>query len=398
MVPVELRRCEGRYRTGGALRHGREIHRFLDVRVEGDQLVVESQTVSAPFVGGFIPSDDPRVERTTGESRPLRSGPAHTFDAIDFPRSYRFVMSGSGEAESVVVIRDGVESPPCPRVVPLPAEVPGRRERCEPLDLGHPQLCMNAKDLPAQKRFYTRLGFAFDPRVSFDPRPETSGVISQGRSVLAFLHWQSRPCINVRGPSIVETASELAKRGYAVASSAIEETHVRGDGTGSFMVYDPDDHRLFFDTNAEERPIYDAWKSGTLARGVGRHHEWNPEDVAEALPLGQLVVCLGVTDLAASTSFYRGMGFSTLEETPVSTTLFSRPPRPNLYSFPLRLRKAPKPSYSFGFLCPDVQGVAQEIRARGVALTTEDADGPSFVDPDGNRVSLLPVPLSMRDA
>jgi len=52
-----------------------------------------------------------------------------------------------------------------------------------------------------------------------------------------------------RGPSITTTGLELARRGYAL-DGALESTNVQGDGTGAFMVYDPDGHRMFFNTHA----------------------------------------------------------------------------------------------------------------------------------------------------
>lgn len=43
-----------------------------------------------------------------------------------------------------------------------------------------------------------------------------------------------------------------------------------------------------------------------------------------------------------------------------------------------------------GFLCADVGGVSAEIEARGIPML-DTPDGPTFVDPDGNQVTLFPA-------
>jgi catechol 2,3-dioxygenase-like lactoylglutathione lyase family enzyme len=183
-----------------------------------------------------------------------------------------------------------------------------------------------------------------------------------------------------------------------LADGRVEVKHVQANEAGGFMVYDPDGHRMFFNTHSAEREPYEAWTNGTLpnrraARGwnVGATVQQNTSEVPVTLPLGQLVVCLDVKDLDASVSFYRGMGFEIIDDqTPVSVTLFSRPARENRLAFPVRLHQAEAPRYSFGFLCEDVDGICNEIKARGIEIITT-SDGPAFVDPDGNCVTLFPA-------
>ncbi len=209
--------------------------------------------------------------------------------------------------------------------------------------------------------------------------------------MIGFLDFQPQPCINFRGQSIVESALELARRGYSVANGQVEATHIQSDGTGGFMVYDPDGHRMFFNTHAPELPDYEAWKNGTLKPGEGSHYNTRDTMLTPVtLPLGDLVVCLDVKDLSASADFYRGMGFELVDRTPEAATLFPRPVRETRYTFPVRLRQAVEPRYSFGFHCPDVDGVANEIRARGIDMISTP-DGHAFVDPDENIVTLLPA-------
>lgn len=389
-----LDRYEGRYLINWGWEDGKDVSRFANVKVAGDHLTLESETVSFPIDGpGFLPIGHPLIERRVGDPRPLgAASEAHTFDAADSGRSYRFVLGDGDVAQSVIVIRDGRPSQPCPKFVPLPEEVPRRRERHEWLDLGHAGLCMMAGDAEALKSFYERLGFV--ARAAGD-----SVTIAQGWTAIGFLGFQRQPCINYRGASIVENAFELAKRGYVVANGLVEATHVQGDGTGGFFVYDPNGHRMFFNTHPVERADYEAWKSGTLqpradnsperAATSNAHHTSNAMVAPVSLPLGELVACLDVTDLSESMSFYRGMGFEIIDQTSEFAILFSRPAREDRYAFPVRLRQSAEPRFSFGFLCEDVNGVCNEIKARDIEIITT-SDGPAFVDPDGNCVTLLP--------
>ena len=92
----------------------------------------------------------------------------------------------------------------------------------------------------------------------------------------------------------------------------------------------------------------------------------------------------------ASVSFYQGMGFGIIDQTPASVTNFSPPARENRHAFPIRLRQADEPRYAFDFLCADVEGVSAEVEARGIEMIAT-SDGPTFVDPAGNRVTLFPA-------
>jgi catechol 2,3-dioxygenase-like lactoylglutathione lyase family enzyme len=366
-----LRRYEGWYLTAEGWNDGKHTQQFWNVLVAGDHLAVQRQA-----------RNQLHGEEEPGESYPLVAVSEHTFDAVGDPHRFRFVLGDAGVVRSVVVIRDGVPSEPRPRFIPLPQEIAGRRQRFEALDLGHPGLCMTAQDTEAVTRFYERLGFVRDP--------ELPGMVRQGWNVIAFFDFQPQPCINFRGPSVLATGFELAKRGYSLKHGFASITHIRDDEAGGFFVYDPDGHRIFFNTHAGERLGYEAWKNGTMEPGASNHHERNTMDAPVSLPLGDLVVCLDVTDLDASVRFYRGMGHEIIDQTPVSATLFTRPARENRYSFPTRLRQADEPRYSFGFLCADVEGVCALIEERGIEIITT-SDGPAFVDPDGNRVTLFPA-------
>ena len=58
------------------------------------------------------------------------------------------------------------------------------------------------------------------------------------------------------------------------------------------------------------------------------------------VPLGDLVVCLDVTDLDANVSFYQGMGFEIIDQTPGKAMLFLQPIVENRCAFPIWLRQA----------------------------------------------------------
>ena len=357
----DLRRYEGRYQIGTFVLRRSLIERFLTVRVAGDHL---------------------EIERSSGETHPLVRSSDHRFDAVDGSRGFRFVLGSDGIAKSLIVIRDGTPSEPGPRLVPLPQPVEGRREAMRPIDLGHICLCMQTADTEKAIAFYQRLGFR---------TTDAQNMLEQGFTIIPFMDWLRVPCLNFRGPSILATGSELAKRGYELMGldtegEQVRRDHLQNDEAGFFSVYDPDGHHLFFNTHLDERMSYDAWKEGEAAQGVSQQR--TEVDVPVQLELGDLVVCLEVTDLPTSVSFYRGMGFAVIGEAEDTATLFAAPARRNPHAFPLRLRQAKTPRFTFGFHCSDVEGVRASIEALGIEMVSTP-DGPAFTDPDGNRVALL---------
>ncbi|MBD3648950.1 MAG: hypothetical protein HUJ31_16210 [Pseudomonadales bacterium] len=268
----------------------------------------------------------------------------------------------------------------------LPTEIPGRRERREWIDLGNATLCMMAKNLDVLGRFYERLGFVRDSK-----RPQ---VIRQGWTVIAFLDFQPQACVNFRGASIVDLAFEFAKRGYSLSDGDAQIDSVPSDGSGAFFVYDPDGHRMFFNTHPHERERYEAWKNNALAEAknseawnVGANIEQNTNDVPMSIPFGRLVASLDVGDLQQSLDFYGGLGFDCIERTEDSATVYSKPWRPNRYEVPVKLRASSEGRFSFGFLCEELDDATAELERRGVDLHNT-AFGPAFEDPDGNVITL----------
>ncbi len=356
-----LHRYEGRYLVDDHWDDDdKYILRFFDVSIADDHLAVQ---------------ETPRTHRDgkepPGEAYSLETASEHTVDAVGHPHRIRFVIDDSDVAQSIIVIRDGVSSDPCPRCIPVPEELPGRRQRHEAMDLGHSNLCMPTRDTDVALTFYERLGFV---------RSDWPGMIGQGANRLSFFDFLEDRFINYRGSSILATGVEFAKRGYPLYQGSELTDHIRADEAGIFFIYDPDGHSMMFNTDAPDRLRYDAWLDGTEPPGE--------DGIPVTLPLGDLVVCLDVTGLNASVSFYQGMGFEIIDQTPASVTIFSPPAREDRSAFPIRLRQADESQYSFGFLCADVAGVSAEIEARGIEMIST-SDGPTFVDPDGNRVTLF---------
>ncbi|MBT3269761.1 hypothetical protein HN371_21630 [Candidatus Poribacteria bacterium] len=356
-----LRPYEGRYLVDDYWDDDdKHILRFFDVSTADDHLAVQEQS-----------RNHRDGEEPPGEVYPLETASEHTFDAVGHPHSVRFVIGDSDVAQSLIVIRDGVSSDPCPRFAPVPQEDPGRRQRREAFGLGHPGLCMPTRDTEAAVSFYERLGFV---------RDEFPGLVSQGGNIIAFFDFLDEPFINYRGPSILATGVEFAKRGYPLYHGSSLTDHIRADEAGTFLIHDPDGHSMMFNTDAPDRLRYDAWLDGTEPPGE--------DGTPVTVPLGDLVVWLDVTDLDASVSFYQGMGFGIIDQTPTSVAIFSQPARDDPSALPIRLREADEPRYALGFLCGDVEGVSAEIEARGIQML-DTSDGPAFVDPDGNRVTLF---------
>jgi|TARA_Y100000310_G_scaffold330823_1_gene403170 hypothetical protein len=160
----QLLRYDGLYQVGWKWQDGMDISRFLEVKAVGDHLTVQYETITVPIGSGFLHRDDPRIERQVSDSDDLKPTGEFTYQGEGSQQCLRFSLSETGDTESVVVIRDGETSDSCPRWVPLPEETPGRRERFEWFDLGHPTLCMTAKDAEALVTFYERLGFVRHPK------------------------------------------------------------------------------------------------------------------------------------------------------------------------------------------------------------------------------------------
>jgi catechol 2,3-dioxygenase-like lactoylglutathione lyase family enzyme len=188
--------------------------------------------------------------------------------------------------------------------------------------------------------------------------------------------------INFRGANVREIATELSRRGFPLP----DLTELPTTGSGAFLVMDPDDNGVFFNTHPSEVAEYARW---TLNKPT-------VEPVEPELPLGSMVVCYDVADLEKSARFYQDMGLQ-LADTGHGTAVFTAiPPHatPDQVPESLRLRlrqakgQAKAAAQSLAFLCQDPAEVAAEITNRGIEM--EDAEeGPAFVDPQGRKVTLL---------
>ncbi len=195
--------------------------------------------------------------------------------------------------------------------------------------------------------------------------------------------------VNPRGVNVVEVAGQLSSRGLEPVSHTpgggglVPITELPADGSGAFTVFDPDGNPVFFNTHPPELTEYAQWKAERPEPSM---------DVPVTLPLGQLVVCFDVKDLAASTRFYRDLGFELAAETEDSATFTALPPHTTTAlapsAYPVLLRRAETAKAHLAFRCEDPKAVAASIRALGIDVE-ETPHGPAFLDPDGRRVALL---------
>jgi catechol 2,3-dioxygenase-like lactoylglutathione lyase family enzyme len=257
----------------------------------------------------------------------------------------------------------------------------------EPIDLGRICLCVNVADVDRTAAFYQRIGF----RPTGVDAPKLRKTLVQGRTILTFMSFLDSLLINYRGASIHAVATELAGRGFEIVGHNRPHPELQlmldengeplpDNECGDFTVIDPDGNPIFFNTHPPERAPHEArnWLS-------------DPAMAADVtIPLGQLVLCFDVKDLATSLRFYQELGLSDLARTADSATMDSLHPqvRDDANGFPIRLRQAPAADQRLAFRCEDVDAVAASLRALGIEVL-ETLDGPAFVDPDDRRVSLM---------
>jgi hypothetical protein len=120
---LTLRRYEGRYLIDEYFDstsddRNRHIRHFADASVDGEALVLQKRS-----------RDHLEGEHPPGDTYALTPTSEHTFDAVEQRLQFEFVLGDDGVAESVIVIEDGEPSDPGPRFLPLPKEIPDRRER-----------------------------------------------------------------------------------------------------------------------------------------------------------------------------------------------------------------------------------------------------------------------------
>lgn len=320
------------------------------------------------------------IRRNDGSVDPLTATGTHTFADESRTRGFHFEIGPSGRAESVTTTK-GPDAASGPLLVPLPEASDDPRVFEKTLELGHITLCMPTADVEVSAAFYRKLGFS---------RRDDDGdyLFHQGFVTIAFMDWLKEPCINFRGPSVLATGSALSRRGFEILGIDYQANRVARrelpiDEGGMFSLTDPDGHHLFFNTHAgEERDAYEAWRRGA----PGTNPQERPDESTPAeMDLGRLVVCLDVTDLERSVAFYRRLGFRVIAQARDATTLWADPARPNPRTFAIRLQRAGKPAFAFGFVLP-----AAALRILSERVPTRRTDGRSeFTDPDGHRITLL---------
>ena len=317
----------------------------------------------------------------------LEHAGGHTFAGIGFPLRFEFEAPDRVHPDSLLLVgpdRDRSSLAAYDRQEPFcrSDEPPS-----ESIDLGRVSLCAFANPREATCEFYRRLGFQPDPEdARAEPNPQREAVLSNGQARVFFMdfvkkspeHAITGAPINFRGANVREIATELSRRGFPLPGLAELPT----TGSGAFLVMDPDDNGIFFNTHPPEVAEYARW---TLNKPA-------VEPIEVELPLGTIMVCYDVTDLQKSTQFYKDLGLQ-LADTAHETAVFTAiPPHATPEqvpeSFHLRLRQAKVASQDLAFLCQDPGAVAAEITKRGIEMVDAE-EGPAFVDPQGRKVTLL---------
>lgn len=193
--------------------------------------------------------------------------------------------------------------------------------------LGWPTLCFAVKDLSATMEFCTALGFQ---QKGGDPA-QGWVALAAGPVEVALMGSLSADMLNLRGGDVAALAAWLEGRGVPAfhipghdPSAQTREAGPRAfnpagwpdawlngpdgaplpiEGSGDFLVEDPDGNRVYFDTVPAERARFAA---GARFAGEQVDGSWAPG----APVLGQLRVQRRCQDRAAGEAFYEKLGLS----------------------------------------------------------------------------------------
>jgi len=348
-----------------------------------------------------------QVEASEFPSGKLKRTGEHAFVGIDFPRSFEFEPSEADHSLHLTVVPPESDEPGgdvFDRIEPWELSVGAPAES---IDLGWLSLCIHADPLEPTTEFYARLGFRFVSSPGTRRGPFPSGArpgapdprtMRQGESQLFFMEFVEKSLtqavtntpMNFRGGNMRELASELSRRGFEPKTASpntrgdVDLTELPADGGGGFLLYDPDQNGIFFNTFPAELIDYARWtRDKTPTRPASE----------VSLPLGRLVLCFDVKDLEKSSQFYQRMGMQLAETTDDSATFTAIPPHATAAqletSYLLRLRQANESGQGLAFICEDPAAISAEIQKRDIPMV-ETQYGPAFIDPQGRQVALIP--------
>lgn len=193
------------------------------------------------------------------------------------------------------------------------------------LSLGWPTLCLAVKDLAASQAFCAELGFR---KVGGDPS-HGYVVLAAGPVELSLMGFLTADMLNLRGGDVAANAGRLEAAGlrtfHIPGHDPSAQTKVDGprafnpegwpdswltgpdgsrlptEGSGDFLVEDPDGNRVYFDTVPAERARH---RAGGRFAAEGTDGSW-----AEGAPvLGLLRLQRRCQDAAAGEAFYEKLG------------------------------------------------------------------------------------------
>jgi catechol 2,3-dioxygenase-like lactoylglutathione lyase family enzyme len=201
-------------------------------------------------------------------------------------------------------------------------------------------LCLNARNLPAMRRFYEALGMV----VHIDE--PTSVVLHNGDAGLALMTILDEPCLNFRGADPANVQEAMTGKGLALAGTPAryEKAQYRTKtGGNNWSTTDPDGNNVFFDTNDGEvgtegaalalQQVLDATSKQlsnvaapgpdrdafarvvdkfmpTALRKTTRYGLLSPPSTKPGAFAGSFTLCLKTSDTARAREFYEAMGLA----------------------------------------------------------------------------------------
>lgn len=195
--------------------------------------------------------------------------------------------------------------------------------------------------------------------------------------------------LNFRGGDLDEIRAALTERGLEIASE---------QGDKSYILLDPDEREVFFDSSPPETEAYAAGQPLTGPIPGDDVH------VGEGLDLGNLTWCLRCEDLRATTAFYETLGLVSCGGSPETgkTILGRADHRPVLgtrvLGTTLSLFQGRIPMDTLNLRGGNVGSIAETLTGRGVDLRDGVQEAPDggesllLLDPDGRPVFLDTTP------
>jgi predicted lactoylglutathione lyase len=112
------------------------------------------------------------------------------------------------------------------------------------MNLGHIEYCLNVKNLEKSLAFYRSLGFE-DEYIQMDRK---YAILKYRNSILGLFQGHiSENLINFRGGNVPEIHQFMINLEIPTENKVLNE-----DGSGEFLIHDPDGNGVYFDTSPKE--------------------------------------------------------------------------------------------------------------------------------------------------